>query len=111
MGSVGSYRSLKKSGEFSVIYKVANKWHCNGAVVFYKISDEKKVGFTAGKKVGNAVLRNRAKRRLRAIFAQIEQKLKDGIYVFVAKEGLKNMDYKQLKSSLLWSFKRLECFK
>jgi ribonuclease P protein component len=80
-------------------------------VVFYKISDEKKVGFTAGKKVGNAVLRNRAKRRLRAIFAQIEQKLKDGIYVFVAKEGLKNMDYKQLKSSLLWSFKRLECFK
>ncbi|MDR0580148.1 MAG: ribonuclease P protein component [Campylobacteraceae bacterium] len=102
---------MKKSDEFSIVYKVANKWHCEGAVVFYKMSDEKKVGFTAGKKVGNAVLRNRAKRRLRAIFAQTEQRLKDGIYVFVAKEGLKNMDYKQLRSSLLWSFKRLECFR
>jgi ribonuclease P protein component len=102
---------LKKSDEFSAVYKVANKWHCEGAVVFYKTSNEKKAGFTAGKKVGNAVLRNRAKRRLRAIFTQTEQKLKEGIYIFVAKEGLKNMDYKQLKSSLLWSFKRLECFK
>ncbi|MDR0762574.1 MAG: ribonuclease P protein component [Campylobacteraceae bacterium] len=102
---------MKKSDEFSAVYKVANKWHCEGAVVFYKTSNEKKAGFTAGKKVGNAVLRNRAKRRLRAIFTQTEQKLKEGIYIFVAKEGLKNMDYKQLKSSLLWSFKRLECFK
>jgi ribonuclease P protein component len=80
-------------------------------VVFYKISDEKKAGFTAGKKVGNAVFRNRAKRRLRAIFAEFEQKLKDGIYLFAAKEGIKDMSYKQLKSSLSWSFKRLECLK
>jgi ribonuclease P protein component len=80
-------------------------------VIFYKISDEKKAGFTAGKKVGNAVLRNRAKRRLRALFVELQDKLKDGIYVFVAKESLKNMSYKQLKSSLSWSFKRLECLK
>jgi ribonuclease P protein component len=94
-----------------VIYKVANRWHSEGAVVFYKTSNDKKAGFTAGKKVGNAVLRNRAKRRLRAVFTELETKLKDGIYIFVAKEGLKGMDYKQLKSSLLWSFRRLECLK
>jgi ribonuclease P protein component len=80
-------------------------------VIFYKISDEKKVGFTAGKKVGNAVLRNRAKRRLRALFAELEGKLKSGIYIFVAKESIKTISYKQLKNSLLWSFKRLECLK
>jgi ribonuclease P protein component len=80
-------------------------------VVFYKISDEKKAGFTAGKKVGNAVLRNLAKRRLRALFIEFQSKLKDGVYVFVAKESIKNINYKQLKSSLLWSFKRLECLK
>ncbi|MDR0408184.1 MAG: ribonuclease P protein component [Campylobacteraceae bacterium] len=108
---MGAYHSLKKSGEFSVIYKVASKWHCDGVVVFYKISDEKKAGFTAGKKVGNAVLRNLAKRRLRALFIEFQSKLKDGVYVFVAKESIKNINYKQLKSSLLWSFKRLECLK
>jgi ribonuclease P protein component len=80
-------------------------------VIFYKISNEKKVGFTAGKKVGNAVLRNLAKRRLRALFTELQSRLKDGIYIFVAKETIKTIEYKQLKSSLLWSFKRLECLK
>jgi ribonuclease P protein component len=102
---------LKKSDEFSAVYKVANKWHCDGVVIFYKISDEKKAGFVAGKKAGNAVFRNRAKRRLRALFVELQGGLKDGIYVFVAKESLKNVNYKQLKSSFLWSFKRLECLK
>jgi ribonuclease P protein component len=90
---------------------MANKWHCDGAVVFYKTSDEKKAGFIAGKKVGNAVIRNRAKRRIRALFVELEQKLKSGVYIFVAKESIKTIDYKQLKNSLLWSFKRLECLK
>ena len=48
----------------------------------------RKVGFTATKKIGNAVIRNRAKRRLRALFCQYSQNLKDGTYIFVAKQSL-----------------------
>ena len=48
----------------------------------------KKVGFTATKKIGNAVIRNRAKRKLRALFCQYSKNLKDGTYIFVAKQSL-----------------------
>lgn len=41
-----------------------------------------RVGFTASRKVGNAVMRNRAKRRLRAAAAEV-----------LAREGRKGTDY------------------
>jgi len=55
-----------------------------------------KVGFTATKKVGNAVRRNRAKRRMRAMFCEYSKNLKDGTYVFVAKVGLFETSHEKL---------------
>ena len=48
-----------------------------------------RVGFTASKKVGNAVARNRAKRRLRALSAEmLPASAQDGHdYVWIAKRG------------------------
>ncbi len=57
-----------------------------------------KVGFTATKKIGNAVKRNRAKRRLRALFYKYSQKLKDGTYIFVAKQAINEISHKQLEN-------------
>jgi ribonuclease P protein component len=75
------------------------------------VADEKKAGFVASKKVGCAVKRNLAKRRLKALFLELQSELKSGIYIFIAKETIKDIDYSKLKSALTWSFKRLECFK
>ena len=45
-----------------------------------------RVAFVAGKGVGNAVRRNRAKRRLRAAIARV--RLRDGLtYVVIARRG------------------------
>ena len=54
------------------------------------------MGFTATKKLGNAVKRNRAKRRMRAIFYSYSNSLKSGSYVFVAKVTLFDTTYEQL---------------
>ncbi len=70
---------------------------------------EKKVGFTASKKVGNAVKRARAKRRMRALFNELSSSLKSGVYVFVAKENINQMTYEELKKSFLWSLRKLNC--
>lgn len=67
-------------------------------VLFFLPTDNiKKVGFTATKKIGNAVKRNRAKRRLRALFLEFSSSLKDGTYIFVAKQSINEVSYLLLK--------------
>lgn len=56
-----------------------------------------KVGFTATKKIGNAVKRNRAKRKLRALFCKYSNFLQDGTYIFVAKQSINEVPHQQLE--------------
>ncbi len=53
------------------------------------------VGFVAGKKVGSAVLRNRAKRRLREAAARCVLK-SDTVYVLIADRSVANADFGDL---------------
>ncbi len=57
-----------------------------------------KIGFTASKKIGNAVIRNRAKRRLRALAWQVLPELgRAGFdYVFIARVNTVNMSWQSL---------------
>lgn len=69
------------------------------------------VGFTASKKVGKAVIRNRAKRRLKALFIKYRDILKDGIFVFVAKTVTADADFLLLEKNFLYSLKKLNAIK
>lgn len=96
-----AYEKLKLHKEFQFIYKRAKGSHSNSCVLFYLPgSGVKKVGYTATKKVGNAVVRNRCKRRLRALFAEFSHLLKDGQYVLVAKISMNDVTYDVLKHDL-----------
>lgn len=61
-----------------------------------------RVGFTATKKLGNAVTRNRAKRRLRAAAAQVlgEMGRQAHDYVLVARPGTLDRPFAQLTQDL-----------
>ena len=61
-------------------------------------SGVRKVGFTATKKLGNAVVRNRAKRRMRSLFYKFSPSLKDGSYIFVAKAGIITSSYQNIQN-------------
>jgi len=68
-------------------------------VLFFLPANEvHKVGFTATKKIGNAVKRNRAKRRLRALFLEYSSLLNDGTYIFVAKQAINEETHQKLKN-------------
>ncbi|NNC35892.1 MAG: ribonuclease P protein component [Acidimicrobiales bacterium] len=58
------------------------------------------VGFTATKKIGNAVTRNKAKRRLRACAQAILPTLGEPgyDYVFIARAETATMDWKELQA-------------
>ncbi len=69
-----------------------------------------RVGFTASKKVGGAVQRNRAKRRLRALVDDVlTPHAKRGVdYVVIARAGTLNRRYADLQVDMEKAMKRLK---
>lgn len=80
-------------------------------MVFYRLTSSKLVGFVASKKIGNAVKRAQTKRRMRAVFLELQDDLKKGTYLFVAKKDMLDISYEQYKKNIEWSFEKLGCFK
>jgi len=69
-----------------------------------------KIAFVASKKIGNAVARNRAKRRLRSLYILNEHKLKIGSYIFVAKNEINDKSHKDLSNEFKYCCKKLDAF-
>ena len=69
-----------------------------------------RVGFTVSRKVGNAVVRNRVRRRLREIARMIipEQARADQDYVLVGRLGAITRDFAVLRQELIEALKRLK---
>ncbi len=80
-------------------------------MAFFKPDEELKLAFVTSKKIGNAVQRNKARRRLRAFVLSYENNIKTGKYIFVAKEKINENDFDKLKKDFNFAFKRLEIFK
>lgn len=69
-----------------------------------------RVGFTVSKKVGNAVVRNRVRRRLREIARQVipGQARPDLDYVLVGRQGALGRDFAVMRQELVEALKRLK---
>lgn len=89
--------SLRPSSRFAGMYRTGRRT-TRGAVTVIEaegVQEMPEVGVVAGKRVGNAVRRNRAKRRLRAAAAQAP--LSQGrAYVIVASPGVIDAPFSDL---------------
>lgn len=79
------YRSLKGAHRFAEIRRRGRKVRRGGLVLMMAPGSPgpPEVGVVAGRRVGNAVVRNRAKRRLRAVAAEVALR-PDTAYVLIA---------------------------
>jgi ribonuclease P protein component len=67
-----------------------------------------RVGYTATKKIGNAVIRAKSKRRMRAIARMVSSYLlKDVDYVFIARISTANCDFNDLSRDAIYAIKRI----
>lgn len=73
------------------------------------------VGLTATRKLGSAVIRNRAKRRLRAVLDEVMNEAalqNNGAHdiVLIARSDVLTRDFKDLSRDLRWSLRKLGVF-
>ncbi|MCQ2417050.1 MAG: ribonuclease P protein component [Oscillospiraceae bacterium] len=82
---------LNRNADFQRLYRSGAFCSLGGALIYVRPNglSTNRLGITAGKKVGNAVKRNRAKRIIRAAYSACELMLPVGIdIVFVARYTL-----------------------
>jgi len=108
---------LRKRSEFLAVAAANRRWSMPGLVLQARTalsgaSDQRgklRIGFTATKKVGNAVSRNRARRRLRAALHDVLKSMDaaPADLVLVARQGTLTRPYPELKSDLRNALLRL----
>jgi ribonuclease P protein component len=108
---------LKKRADFLAVAATGKRWVAPGFVLQLggKRAEEEgvRVGFTATKRIGNAVFRNRTKRRLRALAREIlvVHAALDRDYVLVARSGTYALDYATLREDLIKALHRLRVWR
>jgi len=100
--------SLSKNEDFKNLLsgrKINNQY---STIFFKKISSKNSkflnVSFVTKKKIGNAVKRNKIKRRLRNIMNDAVKTINMDLtfsYLFIAKKNLYNANYKMIKETIL----------
>ncbi|MFC2948767.1 ribonuclease P protein component [Virgibacillus sediminis] len=95
---------IKKNEEFQFAFKRGKSFANRQLVIYYVRKPGQKhfrIGLSVGKKIGNAVTRNRIKRYLRQAFQEMEEHLPDEYdIVIIARKPTKDMEFGQIKKSL-----------
>ena len=102
--------TLKKNYEFRRLYSKGRSVVTPLMVVYCRPNGTAgaRVGYTVSNKLGNAVTRNRIRRRLREIYRLNQASIEGGLdIVVVARSKAAEADYSQLQKAFLSSCERL----
>ena len=87
--------SLKKNKDFQNIIKSKQSVGCSTLVIYYLKNELNytRVGISSGKKVGNAVIRNRIKRQVRALLDSLINYEKSMDLIVIVRNKFLEQDY------------------
>ena len=94
---------VKHPYEFESIIKTGTRKKNDSIILYIKESKYSypRYGISVGKKLGNAVFRNKKKRQMRSIIDNLEKDyIKNKDYIIILREKGKNLDYQTLNQKL-----------
>ena len=103
--------TLKKNHEFRRLYQKGASAVGGGMVLYCRKNrlDHNRLGITASVKLGNAVVRNRSRRRLREVYRLNSGKLKKGWdIILVARSRTATAPWKDLNDTFMRLCRKLE---
>ena len=89
---LGRRDSLGRNKQYTYVYRRGKSFPGYRMVLIYLKARELKVGFSVSSKVGNAVTRNRLRRRMKEDFRMLRPRLAPGKYIFVARTAAASSD-------------------
>jgi ribonuclease P protein component len=110
---------LRRRAEFLAAAQSGKKWVATGMVVQLLAAPQNpdtkpllRYGLTASGKIGNAVVRNRARRRLRALAHEVlpHHAAVGHDYVLIARHNTITRDYAELRKDLVTALKKLSVY-
>jgi ribonuclease P protein component len=113
------YETLKKRADFLKIQNSGLKWVSHGLVIQARKKVDidpliLRVGYTVTKKIDkSAVNRNRIKRRLRSVAADVLSLYasRDYEYILVGRSMTASREYKSLCQDVIWSLKKMDLYR
>lgn len=102
-------KRIKKNREFSRVYNAGKKSVGRFVVLFWVMNDlgYNRYGIVASKKVGNAVKRNRCRRRIRVVVREVDNLANQGYdIILVARSSLVNCLFTDLVGDIRRLMKR-----
>lgn len=101
---------LAKREDFNKVYRAGKSTANHQFVLYYKKKTDPpqlRVGISVSKKVGNAVVRNRIRRRVKEIVRLHLDRIEgEGDLIFIARKPVADMEYAEMKKSLLHVLKK-----
>ena len=95
---------LRSNMEFKRIYSRGKNYWNRNLILYVKKNNINvtRIGYSITKKIGNSVVRNKIRRRMKEICRLRFHQLKDGYdLIFIPKKNVVDLSYKELESAML----------
>ncbi len=102
--------SLGRNKQFTYVYRRGKSFPSRRMVLIYLRAKEMKVGFSVSAKVGNSVMRNKVRRRMREDFRLLRPELVNGKYIFIARTSAAGAPYPEMAREMRSLLKRAKLF-